>query len=297
MDLKTHLCKTDPLKEKTIQKFFDSPKIEVSRSQAVQLIHNQSIKDFDAFLEYLSLIGPSSFPVLSYVYDQTQVSGHKDKITSTLRQVGKNNLSELVKIASDEQPELTLEIISILGDSKDRRAINRLASFLSFQNKRVLQSAVKTLGAFRDFSANKILFSLLSHKDPEIRILASKNLHINEKDSVFDKITQMVKDKAFKKQSREHKKNLLLALARSKNPKAYQLLEQLIKKAGFFSRHAKVECAICAVEALKKIDEPAGCEVIKKMTRSRNIKIRKQCRKIMKNRPSGSHQGNTHDKQ
>ncbi|MBD3415474.1 MAG: hypothetical protein GF421_13735 [Candidatus Aminicenantes bacterium] len=281
-ELKKHLSESDPAREKSVQMFFESPQIRITLQQTEQLMKKDLINDFEAFLKYLSLLGSDSIPILSFLYDRIKKTEQKNKITETLKQVGKQNLSELIKITRDEKPELTLEIISILRDSKEKRAVNYLASFFSFQNKKVLESSIKALGAFRDPNANKILFSLLSHENPDLRTLASENIHVNEKDPVFHKILEEVKEKKFSKQSQRQKQALFLALARSKSPKAFDVLEQFIKRAGFFSRGTKEENALCALSALEQIKDPHGYEIIKKRIRSRNRKIRKQCKKIIK---------------
>jgi len=222
-------------------------------------------------------MGAKSIPVLSHLYDRMEKPEQKDKIITALKQVGKDNLSELVKIARDERPEITLEIIMILADSKEKRAMNHLVSFLSFRNKKVLHAAINAIGRFKNPSANKILFSLLSNEDPEIKSLAAENIHMVEEDPVFDKILQIIKDKKFLKETRKQKQALLLTLARSKSKKAFGLLEKIIKKAGFFSGVKKVESALCAVEALEKSENLSGYAIIKNMINSHNRKIRKKC--------------------
>jgi hypothetical protein len=278
-ELKDYLSQTDPSKKKIIQKFFDSPKIEVTLSQVEEILDREPIQEYDAFLKYLSFMGSKSIPILSYLYDHSETPEQKEKITTTLKQAGKQDLSELIKIARNERPELTLKIISILRDSKEERAINHLASFLSFGNKKILHDAINAIGSFKNPNANKILFSLFSHEDPEIRIRAAENIFMTEEEPVFQKILQSVKEKKFKKNSKEQKEALLLALARSRSKKAFEVLENIIKKVGLFSGSNKVESALCAVEALEKGGGFDGYEIIKSMIRSRHRKIRKKCQK------------------
>jgi len=296
LELKTYLKETDSSKKNKIEKFFESPEIKVTVSQIKEIQQKEPIKEWDALLQYLSFMGSESIPVLSYLYDHTKSPEEKDKILVILNQTGKQNLSELTKIARDERPELTLKIISILRDSEETRAINHLATFLSFNNNRVLHAAIKAIGSFKDPNANKILFSLLSHQDPELRIMAAENIHISEKDPVFNKVLNSVKEKKFNKKTREQKQALLTSLARSHSQKARECLENIIKKAGFFSGKAKVVSALCAVEALEKAEESSGYEIIRKMTHSRNKKVRKKCRKIEKKLSSKIDKDSLHDK-
>jgi len=277
LELKYYLSENDASKEKLVQKFFESPEIEITLSQVEEIFNKEHFKEFDAFLKYIFFMGAKSIPALSYLYDRLEKPEQKDKIITTLKQVGKDHLSELVKIARDERPEITLEIIAILGDSKEKRAMNHLVSFLSFRNKKVLHAAINAIGRFKNPTANKILFSLLSNEDPEIRALAAENIHMVEEDPVFDKILQIIKDKKFMKENRKQKQALLLSLARSKSKEALSLLEKIIKKAGFFSGTARIESALCAVEALEKSEDLSGYTIIKNMTNARNRKIRKKC--------------------
>ena len=277
LELKEYLSENDASKEKLVRKFFESSEIEITPPQAEEIFDKEDIKEFDAFLKYISFMGAKSIPVLSHLYDRMEKPEQKDKIITALKQVGKDNLSELVKIARDERPEITLEIIMILADSKEKRAMNHLVSFLSFRNKKVLHAAINAIGRFKNPSANKILFSLLSNEDPEIKSMAAENIHMVEEDPVFDKILQIIKDKKFLKETRKQKQALLLTLARSKSKKAFGLLEKIIKKAGFFSGVKRVESALCAVEALEKSENLSGYAIIKNMINSHNRKIRKKC--------------------
>ena len=278
-ELKDYLSQTDASKKEIIQKFFDSPKIEITLSQVEEILDKEPIHEYDAFLKYLSFMGSKSIPILSYLYDHSETPGQKEKITTTLKQVGRQDLSELIKIARNERPELTLKIISILRDSKEERAINHLASFLSFGNKKILHDAINAMGSFKNPNANKILFSLFSHEDPEIRIRAAENIFMTDEEPVFQKILQLVEDKKFKKNSKKQKEALLLALSRSRSKKAFVVLENIIKKVGLFSGSSKIESALCAVKALEKGGGLAGHEIIKSMIRSRHRKIRKKCQK------------------
>ncbi len=279
-ELRKHPFQIDVSKEKSVRKFFESPETEITVSQVEEILKGEPLRELDALLDYLSYRGAKSISVLSYLYDHLEKPDQKDKIISALEKAGKENPSELVKIARDEKPELTLKIISILRDSKDKRSLNHIASFLSFSNKRVLLGAIKAIGDFKDPPANKILFSLLSNPDQEIRINASKNIHITEEDPVLDKIIQLVKEKRFLKENRKLKQALFSALTESNSPKALQVLENFIKKVGILSSRTKIECALCAVNALEKAKDPAGYRIIKSMINSRNRKIRKKCRKI-----------------
>jgi hypothetical protein len=295
-ELRDYLSETDSPRKKIIQEFFDSPKIEVTLSQIEEILHKEPIYEFDAFLKYLSFMGPKSIPILSYLYDHVEKPEQKDKIITTLKLAGKENFSELIKIARDERPDLTLKIISILRDSKEERAINHLASFLSFGNKKVLYAAIKAIGNFKNPNANKILFSLFSHEDPEIRILAAENIYMTDKEPVFEKILQEVKEKKFKKKSKKQKEALLLALARSQSKKAFEVLENIIKKVGFFSGSKKVESALSALKALEKGGGLTGYGIIKNLIHTRNRKIRKKCQELEKKLSQNIKKESSYDK-
>ncbi len=295
LDLKNYLSEIDPSKEKLIENFFNSPEIEITVPQVEEILNKGLFKELDFFLKYITFMGGKCIPILSYLYDHLQESETKEKIITTLKQVGKENLLELIKIARDERPELTLIIISIFQESKEKRAVHHLARFLSYKNKRVLNAAIKSIGSFKDPDGNKILFPLLSHENQEIKMLAAENIHMTEEDPVFNKILQIVKEKKFKKENRKQKKALLLTLARSDSRKAYDVLEKFIKKVGIFSFPTKVELALCAVEALEKAGGNSGYTILKNMTNSRNKKIRKGCQKAVNSLSQDRNKEVTHD--
>ncbi len=266
-------------KKESIDKFTNSSKDKSSLADFKMKFQEDMIQDFDTYFSYLEFLAPATIPLFAYLYDKAKSSQIRDKILNKIKKTGKKNISLLIKTASNDKPELTKEIISIIGECPDKEAVKHLASFFGFENKNIQAAAINTLGKFNNKTANKILLAYLSGTDEDLRTAAIKNLHSDDKLSLTS-IIQAVQAKGFYKKNFPEKKALIDFLSRTKDINACIALTSVIKKAGMFSKKETVKTSLYAVSALKKITTPEAKNTLKINRNSRNKKIREACKKV-----------------
>jgi len=194
-----------------------------------------------------------------------------------LKVVGKENFSQLMKIVDEGKPALTQQVIAILSSSGEKKAIQLLGNFISYQNSSIKRAAIRALAKIKDSTASRILIEFLADKEEDIRILATENIAYPIDDFLLKPVLNIIQLKSFKKKSRREKQALLNLLARSKNRVAIKKIEEIIIKTSFFSFPRRVENSLCAIKALEQatIDRDTAIEILKKGTRIHHRKIKK----------------------
>jgi len=265
-------------KKKSIDEFINTSKDKSALANIVINFQEGMIQDFDAYFSYLEFLAPATIPLFADLYDEAKSSSIREKILNIIKKTGKKNISLLMKITSNDKPELTKEIISVLGKCPDKEAIKHLASFFRFENKSIQAAAINSLGKFHNRTADKILLAYLSGTDEELRTAAIKNFHSDNK-SILTSIIQTVQGKEFHKKHWPEKKALIDFLSKTKDIDACNALTSVIKKAGMFSKKEIVNASLYAVSTLKKMATPEAENTLKINKNSRNKKIREACRK------------------
>lgn len=265
-------------KKESIDEFINSSKDKSALADIKIKFQEGMIQNFDTYFSYLEFLAPATIPLFANLYDEAKSSQIRDKILNTIKKIGKKNISLLMKITSNVKPELTKEIISVLGEIQDKEAVKHLASFCGFENISIQIAAINTLGKFHTRTAEKILLAYLTGTDEELRTAAIKNLHSDNK-SILTSIIQTVQSKEFYKKCWPEKKALIDFLCRAKDIDASSALTSVIKKAGMFSKKEIVNTSLYAVSAIKKMTTPEAENTLKINRNSRNKKIREACRK------------------
>ncbi len=277
-------CRTfssqSPEKVKLVHRFFHEARTKEHLDLIKSTLVEKEFSDYDAFFEYIEILRPELL-LLGYLYEEIKSTDFRLRTVNYFKKLSKEDFSALMELAQEDRVSLTKEIISILGFAEDKRMILLLANFLSYRNASIKRAAIESLGKVEEPSASKILIRFMADKDEKLRILATKNLRIHEDESLLKSTMQMVQDKSFLKKSVEEKQSLMDVLARSKMEKAYEFLQYMILKTGFFSRPKRVESSLCAIEAMEKAGTPEAINILRKATKSSGKKVRQASRSAL----------------
>ena len=144
-------------------------------------------------------------------------------------------------------------------------------------NKTIKLETIQSLKKIADGASNKILVKFLHDEEEEIRARAALSLQYLGDNEISGSVTQLAKNKDFKKRSRVEKKALLNFLAKTKNSEICSLLQSHLKKWSILFRAKQNETRLCAVSALETMATPEAVEALKEGTKLRNKKIRRAC--------------------
>ncbi len=262
----------DPRKE-LVDQVFTPERKAVPIALGRKLVDQRQIQDFPALLDYLRMTGKSSIPLLSYIYQKITDPQIKNRAAEILRHVGQNFPAEMMKIASEEKPDLTRIIIHALSSSQDEKVVNYLAQFVRFQEQSIRESVIRALGHYHTETAAKILSAFLSDNREEIRCMALDNLTFRPGTPVSKMMHESIRDKQFHKKSSKEKFHFCHCLARSETPEAMELSRSLLEQAGRLSSSSKIDTGLACIAALKESSSNAFLPVLDEFRRKGHKKI------------------------
>lgn len=262
----------DPRKE-LVDQVFTPERKAVPIALGRKLVDQRQIQDFPALLDYLRMTGKSSIPLLSYIYQKITDPQIKNRAAEILRHIGQNFPAEMMKIASEEKPDLTRIIIHALSSSQDEKVVNYLAQFVRFQEQSIRESVIRALGHYHTETAAKILSAFLSDNREEIRCMALDNLTFRPGTPFSKMMYEAIRDKQFHKKSSKEKFHFCHCLARSETPEAMDLSRSLLEQAGRLSSSSKIETGLACIAALEESSSNAFLPVLDEFRRKGHKKI------------------------
>ena len=276
-ELKEMLSSQFKEKEKLLEKFLKKEKEEYSLNRLKKLFLDRRIEDFDSFFQYLRLLGPDTLPLVGEIWDHSENPLIRLKASDFLQEIGRNDIPALVYLAKGSRVSLSKEVIVILGKIGGKEAIYHLENFVDHPDKTIKLETIQSLKKIADGASNKILVKFLHDEEEEIRARAALSLKYLGDNEISGSVTQLAKNKDFKKRSRVEKKALLNFLAKTKNSEICSLLQSHLKKWSILFRAKQNETRLCAVSALETMATPEAVEALKEGTKLRNKKIRRAC--------------------
>ena len=269
-------------KEKSLERVLQNSKGESFIASLRKIFSDGQIKDYDSFFQYLTLIGPSAFPLVGDIWEYSKDPFLLNKASTFLQEHGQKDINSLIKIARESRVSLTKEIICILGRIGGKKILPYLKKFASYQPKAIRLEIIHALNKIKDETVNQILIKFLSDKDEEVRTRAAMNLkYLGDKTALND-VIQLAQEKDFKSRSKLEKKAILDFLASTKNGEVSALLGSILKKWSIFSMSKQNETRICAVSALEIMATPEAVDIIKEGTKMRNRIIHQACKLALK---------------
>ncbi|MFW6160892.1 MAG: hypothetical protein ACOC57_07095, partial [Acidobacteriota bacterium] len=176
---------------------------------------------------------------------------------------------------------LTMEIISILENSQDKKAVTYLASLLRFKKKSILLRTIEAIGKYKNPKSNRILLPFLDDPDKDIRIRSARNIPLPQEKEIQEEIIKRVRQKSFLKKTPEEKAILIDLLAAAGSKESLAVLKDIIKSVGFLAKRRKKETGLYAVSSIKRTKNPLAQNILEEGKKSRNKAIREACRKAI----------------
>ncbi len=279
-EIKEAFLDKDKMKAEFIEATIQEIKKESLLSELQDSLRSGEIKNMEALLEYLGLVGARAAPVVAEVFELSEEPRLRQKALQTLQEIGKSETGILADLAQDSKPILTKEIIRILGRLPARKAISFLAGFVRSKNRDIQLEAIHVLGEMAEETADKILLGFLTEDDEEIRIAAAQSLS-SVHHSTLEHLLALTKEKSFAKKKLAEIKAIFSALAKSNSGEACMALKTYLPFRSFWVRSRKMEIALLAAGALSAMSAPLAKEVLEEGLLARSKKIQRTCRQAL----------------
>lgn len=281
-ELKKIISSKSEERAKLLNRIPAAAKEQIFITRLKKLYLDGHVTDFDTFFEYLGHLGPSAFPVVAKIWEESKFPFSRTKVSNFLKEIGEKDIDSLLDLAKGQGPSLAREIISIMAAAGEKKEISHLEDFVNDPSKDIRLEVIQVLGKYEDEAANKILLKFLSDEDVEVRARAFMNLKYLGDKAPFDYALRLAQEKDFRDRIKLEKKAILNYLASSETTEVITLLRSFLKKRRIFSRYKTTETRLCAVSALVTMATPEAVSVLDEGTKLRNRTIRKACKLALK---------------
>jgi hypothetical protein len=276
-ELKSMLLDQSEEKEKSLEIILQKTKDESFIASLRGLFLDGHIKDYDSFFQYLTLLSPSSIPLVGDIWEHSKDPFLLQKASTFLQEIAQENIAPVAKIAKEDRVTLTKEVVAILGRIGGKQILPYLINFSDYQHKAIRLEIIHAMSKIKDKTTDKILIRFLSDKDGEVRTRAAMNLKYHRDKTTLNQVMQLAQGKDFINKGKLEKKALLNFLARTKNREVSALLHSMLKKWSILSTSKQNETRLCTVSALETMATPEAVDIIKEGTKIRNKTIRNAC--------------------
>ncbi len=282
-ELKNLLADSSPGRARALDDFALAATNSVPIDALRECVSNGRPDDPISFFEYLKRLGPRLLPLGAEIFENHSDSEIRALSLDFLKEVGRTDIATLTTMALEKRPKLTKVIISILGDTRDRRAVPLLATFLSYRNSEIKINAVQALSCFSDDLASKVKTEYFQDPDERVRIAAASTLNPREDRRALEAfLAVLAEKKEFHRKIQAEKEVILTRLGLSLSPEALEALRLILMKRGLFARACVDNTRLAAVTALSLTASPESIEVLQKGARRRGRRVRKACREALK---------------
>jgi len=265
-----------PEKAKLIDSFFADLGEEDELALIKEAYQTQKEKfNQEDFLAYLQALGQPGLAVIASFYEGERSLLKAEVVQPFLRSWAAKEPEVVMKLAQESRPHLACEVIRVLSDLPERQVATFLASFISSGQPILRREAVKALSRLNLPAARKMLLGFLQDEKEEIRIMAAQNLEIID-ESMLEHILHFASFENLKRKSPEEAEALLLALARTPNPRVKDYFLQLFGLSWLFRPKVKKICLL-AVAALKAAANSQAWELLEAGRSKGRGKLRRAC--------------------
>ncbi len=228
----------------------------------------------DILDEYTGMLDKSAItPMISVLGRLKSIHGRK-RIITILVDLGRKDIQTLAKGLYDSRWYVVRNILYILRQIGDKRAIEYLVDTIRHPDNRVRREAIKAIGELKNPLGLQILKDCLNDYDSSIRKTAVKALSNFASETAKRIIMEKISEMEFLNRDFDEKKEFYEALSKWQDDDIREFLMRVLKKRVLFKRSRHDENRACAAYCLGFVGNKADLLVLEKLRKSKNNLIR-----------------------
>jgi hypothetical protein len=245
----------------------------------VQILEKE-VADPDALMDFIKMIGPSIHRFLAEVYEKIEDLGFRRRLLAFFRESAAEDFRTVISLVNEHRPVLTREIVAILVELNNKKAIPFFANFLNFGKRELKLDAIEALGTFEDETANKILLEFMKDPDPDVRTRAALRVHYLGDLARIKQMILLAKSREFRKKNGLEQKAIYTFLSRSQTDEACEFLRSVLLTPSLFSIRI-THLRQLAIGALAEMGTEGARQALERGCRVFSPRIRAGCRKVL----------------
>jgi HEAT repeat protein len=253
-----------------------------------ELLDSRTEDDEEIASELFPLMDSTAIPALIKTLGELETIHARKIIINALIILGKKDIVSVAKGLNDKRWFVVRNMIYVLRNIRDKRAVEYLVKKLRHNDIRVRKEVIKALG---DLGGAEVVNSLriyINDSDPAVRGLTAKALA--QTGSPFAKrvLIDEISSSSFRNKDYGEKKEFFESIALWKERDVIGFLIKILKKKPFLRRGKINENRACAAYALGLIGHKDTLEILEKFKGLKNNLIRESVTMAIKRIEHGS---------
>jgi len=247
-----------------------------------EFLDSTDVLDEELLSEYVSFLERSAIaPFITILGEMKSIHGRKHAI-SILVNLGKKDLGALAKGLHDARWYVVRNIIYILRQIGDKKAVEHLLTTARHADVRVRKESVKALGELKSPLALQTLRDALDDPDSTIRRVAAKSLGSLGSETAKRILVAKVSEKSFLGREFEEKLEFFEALSLWNDAEHAALMIKIVTKKSLFKRARLDEKRACAAHCLGLMGSRDALSALSRLMDSGNKLLREYAGAAMK---------------
>jgi HEAT repeat protein len=242
-----------------------------------QALKHEGFFDLNTGYEFFDLLPKSAVEPLCTMLGQIESPKARNFIAEIIARKAKGNPKILAPYLNDKRWVVVCYVLTIIGNSGGREAIQYLSQAAGHPDERVRRTLLKSLSRFGGKEIKGLLIKMLGDDSSHIRSQAAIHLARSTKDEALRPILSVIQSESFLDREFSEKAAFFRALGEIRSDESLPVLRKILERRSWFQRPKWEELQICAVGALRIIGTEESKKILETGKRSRNRAVRRAC--------------------
>ncbi|GBD98294.1 PBS lyase HEAT-like repeat protein [bacterium BMS3Abin07] len=247
-----------------------------------ELLDSRAASDEEFTSELCSYMDKSAIPALIKILGELETIHARKVIINDLAIIGRKDVAAVAKGLNDRRWYVVRNIIYVLRNIKDKRAVEYLTKKLRHNDIRVRKEVIKALGDLGGAEVVNNLRIYLEDTESSVRRITARSLAETMSPYAKKILIEEMSSSAFKSKDFNEKKEFFESVSVWNDSDVIKFLIKTIKKKPFLRRARINENRACAAYALGLIGGNEAREVLEKFANTRNALIREYANTAIK---------------
>jgi hypothetical protein len=221
--------------------------------------------DLEPVRHYLEELGWESLNALLWMLGELVSYPARKMVCNLLAEKGLDRIDILGSAVFDSRWYLVRNVIWVLGETGDNRALSFLRRAASHPDLRVRTEVVKALAKVRGATSDEILLAMLQDESEKIRGSAAAELGHSKTETAFSGLRQIVMSKDFVNVPPAEIRQIVDAMVASGGVPAIEVVRNLLKRSPLFGRALLHRLQDVAIQSLRQSTANEAQALLKKL--------------------------------
>ena len=241
-----------PVAERRLTEFVSRCGDSLRVKMIAETLNRHENIDLEPVRHYLEELGWESLNALLWMLGELASYSARKMVCNLLAEKGLDRIDILGSAVFDSRWYLVRNVVWVLGETGDNRALSFLRRAASHPDMRVRTEVVKALAKVRGAASDEILLAILQDESEKIRASAAAELGRSKTETAFSGLRQIVLSKDFVNAPPAEIRQIVDAMVAAGGVAAIEVIQNLLKRSPLFGRALLHRLQDVAIQSLRQ---------------------------------------------